>query len=143
MNEVQFEGVGVFFDKRSKLSTRPFVSCPTQKACKRRIYSTALDADDPKEQKQLAKKDTKYGRKFVCDSCSYPPCSGCGLERTRDNKKQDFKEKMWFCRKCFWQAAETKQPLDMLKYATVSPRLMALAFCGGAFHKHINIFELQ
>jgi len=63
----------------------------------------------PDEQKQLAKKKTNYERKFVCDSCSYPPCSGCGLERTRDNKKNDFKEKMWFCRKCWWQAAKTKQ----------------------------------
>ncbi len=28
-----------------------------------------------------------------------------------------------------------------VKYATVSPRLVALAFCGGAFHKNINILE--
>ena len=31
----------------------------------------------------------------------------------------------------------------MLKYATVSPRLVALAFCGGAVHKNIHIFEFQ
>ena len=44
-----------------------------------------------------------------CLRCSYPPCSGCGLNGTWESKRKDLKEVLWFCRKCFGQAAETKQ----------------------------------
>ena len=56
--------------------------------------------------KKEAAKTKGHQRHWICEWCLYPPCAGCGLKRTRGQKRKDIQLELWFCRKCFGQAAE-------------------------------------
>ena len=63
----------------------------------------------PAERKELARK--KEERQFVCEWCSYPPCGGCGLKRTRASKREKLQFRLWFCQTCLLPAADEKERL--------------------------------
>ncbi len=46
-----------------------------------------------------------YNRKFHCEWCTYPPCSGCGKRRDRTNKRKENQLSLWYCQECWKKAA--------------------------------------
>ena len=49
-----------------------------------------------------------YKRCFLCESCKYPPCCGCGINRDRKDKKESRQKQLWFCVACLEKPCSSK-----------------------------------
>ena len=49
-----------------------------------------------------------YQRCFVCESCKYPPCCGCGAHRPKSDKRECHQRQIWFCSSCLKKSRSSK-----------------------------------
>ena len=50
-----------------------------------------------------------YDRKFHCEWCVYPPCSGCGKRRGRNTKSRENQFALWYCQECWKKEANAEE----------------------------------